>query len=508
MEDSRTRKSAKNIFAAVILKIFGILLPFILRTIIIKSLGIEYVGLSGLFSSIIGVLSLAEMGAGAALVYAMYEPIKEKNNEKLCAIICLYRKIYISIGLFVGILGMLVVPFLDRLIKAGTYPNDINIQLLYIVYLVNTIITYLVFAYKTSLLDAHQAGFKASCVKIKMLLVQYCLQIGVLLYLKNYYAYIIVMPICTLVTCIWTGIVADKSYPDLKPQGKLPQKDTKEIISKIKSLFLYKIGSVVLNSVDSIVISWYFGAMVLGIYNNYYYIVSSLFSILLAVGTAITPSVGNSMVSKTLDENYKDFMMFSAGYNWIVGWCCICIVCLIQPFIKLWIGIDNQLPFGYAIMFGIYVMCFRIGDVVGWYKDVAGLWEPDKYRPLLSSVVNLTLNIILIQIIGLYGVLLSTILSLAIINYPIAVRVIIKHFNKPLWPYVKQQLFSILVITVSLICTLWLCTNLKSDNDLLHFLISICICLVVPNIIMCICFFKNSNVKDFLSFVNTRFLKH
>ena len=496
MEVSRGRQSVKNVIAAIILKIFQIILPFITRTIIVHEFGLEYVGLSGLFNSIIGMLSVAELGIGTALIYAMYIPIKDNDYIKINAILNFYKKAYFTIGLIVGIIGCIIMPFLDVIIKEGTYPQEINIYILYVFYLCNTIITYLVYAYKASVLDAHQMGFLASKVKLKMLFVQYLIQIVIILIVKNYYIYSLMLPLCTLVSCLLIARISDKLYPDYKPSGELEKGEKKRIFYNVKALFLYKIGSIVLNSVDNIVISWYFGIYILGIYNNYYYIISSVFSILLTVYSAVTPSIGNAIASKNKKDNYEDYMNLSLGYSWVVGWCVTCIICLMQPFMEIWIGKEGLLPIGCVWIFGMYFFSFRVCDVVGWYKDAAGLWEKDQYYRLIAAGVNLFLNIFLIQVIGIYGVLISTIISLIFIQYPIAIKVILSYFEVEHKEYIKQLIYTSVMILFVAVISYFLCSHIAINNLIIELLVRIFICIIISNILFLVGFSKMKRFRE------------
>lgn len=507
MEASRTKKTLRNILAAVSLKILQIILPFIGRTIIIRRLGTEYVGLSSLFNSIIGVLSLAELGVGSALVYAMYQPVQEKNKEKICQILSFYKKAYWAIGALVLAAGTSAAPFLKALIKEGTYPEQINLYYIYFAYLINTVVTYLIYAYKASLLDVHQMGAAGSRVKFKMLLIQYFVQIVLLISTGSYYVYITVLPVCTVITCVMIGKIADRYFPDYVPEGKLEAEEKKSVVDNVKALFIYKIGSVVLNSADNIIISWYFGARVLGVYNNYYYIIASLFSLLLAVGAAILPGIGNSMVSESREKNYNDFSMFSFGYNWMIGWCAVCLVCLMQPFMSLWTGKDNLLPFGCVVLLGIYFFAFRVGDVVGWYKDAVGLWRADRYRPVISSVLNLFLNILLIRRIGLYGVVLSTIAALMTVSYPVAAKILLNYFGQGAKKYFIRQAVHFTLILASGCITYRICILFEHENYFIILIVRLLICIFVPNTLLFILSARDKRFQKLITFCRTNILR-
>lgn len=495
MPQSRIKNSIKNTIVAVILKFFQIVLPFASRTIVIKMLGLSYVGISGLFSSIFGVLGIAELGVGSAMLHALYEPIKKKETERVNAIINFYRKAYAIIGVIIWGLGLMLLPFLKDLIKQGTYPSYLNLYCIYVINLFNTVVSYLLYSYKALLLEAHQMGREANKVRIWTTLISYVFQIVILFFTRNYYLYILIYPITTIASAIWISRVADKFYPQNRPEGTISAEEKKRIFSDVKALFLYKIGGVVFNSVDNIVISWWFGAVILGAYNNYYYIVSSVSTTLLVVYSAILPSIGSSTVGASVEHNYKNFMKAAFWDGWLNSWCSICLYCLLDPFIDLWIGEKGNLGQEYALLFAVYFFCWRILDPVSIYKDSLGLWSVDRWRPLITAILNLILNLLLTVTIGLYGILLSSIISVLIISYPFSVKYLFRYFNKSSKEYFIQMFKTLCGAVIAGGITKYLCNHVNVGNSWINLILILILCIVVPNLFCVVLFRNNEELK-------------
>ena len=293
----RTRNATRNLIYGMILKIYQILIPFIMRTVMIYTLGVQYLGLNSLFTSVLSVLNLVELGVGSAMVYSMYKPIAEDDEQIICALMRLY-KIYYSIGLIIAIIGIILTPFIPKLIS-GDVPKDINIYILYLMNLGATVLSYWLFAYKNSILQAHQRTDIVSKVTLVTNTIQYGLQIIALCLFRNYYYFVIAMLAAQALTNVVTAIYADKLYPLFKPKGKLDQNEVKKINQRIKDLFTAKVGTVVVGSVDTVVISAFLGLTVLAVYQNYYYIMNSICGFITVIFASITAGIENSLVTET-----------------------------------------------------------------------------------------------------------------------------------------------------------------------------------------------------------------
>ncbi len=425
----RTRRAFVNIIWCFIEKMITLICPFIIRTIMIYKLGNEYLGLNGLFTSILQVLSLAELGFGDAIVFSMYKPIIENDNKMLSALLNLYKKVYRIICMVILCVGLLILPFITKFVKGG-YPSEVNIYVLYCIYLFNTVISYFLFAYKESLLKAHQRNDVNSRILSGCNIVMYVLQIIVLLLFSNYYLYIVIMPVTTIVLNCVRSLFVKKMYPQIVCEGHIEKDAVIGLSKRIIGLTLNKLAQVCRNSFDSIIISSFLGLVILARYQNYYYIISALTVMVSIITTAVGAGIGNSIAAETVEKNYSDYKEFLFIYNWIACFCTVCMLCLYQPFIELWVGKSNVLPLSTVILCCIYFYTMKLGDIAAVYRQAAGIWWEDKFRPIVESVVNLAVNIVLVKYIGVDGVLVSTIISIVCINIPWATYVLFKVYFK------------------------------------------------------------------------------
>ena len=505
---NRTLNSSKNLFFGFINKVICLILPFFLRTLIINYLGVEYVGLNSLFTSLLNMLNLAELGISSAIVFSMYSAIAKKDTVLISALINVYKKVYRIIGIIVLVLGLAISPFLNYLIS-GDVPSDINLYILYYIYLGQTVLTYFLFAYKSCLFTAHQRADVISNVSTIVFLIQYILQGVVVFFFKNYYVYALFLPATTILNNIVIAILSKKYYPDYEPRGTLDEFNAQQIKSKVKSLFLYKVGSVVLTSVDSIVISAFLGLAVLGRYNNYYYVITALFGFLQVYYNAIAASIGNSIVVETKEKNQKDFNRLFLVQAWIVSWCSTCLFCLYQPFMNMWVGSEMQFSDGVVLCFAVYFFVWKIMDIINVYKDAAGLWEYDKFRPLVASIVNLALNILLVQFIGIYGILLSTIISIIFVIFPWSTYILFKHlFNtnvKKDWLIFIVRVVITFIVCVGVTALTYLVSTIVTRNDFIGLILKALICISIPNLLYLICFSFFKDFKETKDWVFSKF---
>ena len=479
----RTKNASRNIVFGMFQNVYQLLGPFIVRTIFIYTLGIEYLGLNSLFTSILTVLNLAELGVGSALVFSMYKPIVEQDTEKICALMNLYKKYYRIIGFTILGLGLAVTPFLKYLI-AGNPPTDINIYVIYLMNLLATVLSYLLFAYKGSIFFAHQRNDIRSRIEMVTATLQYVLQAVVLVVFGNYYLYLVIIIVKQIINNLYISGKANKEYPDYKAKGKLEKKEVKVINKRVRDLFTAKVGSIVVDYSDSIVISAFLGLKILAKYNNYFYIMTALFSFISIIFTSCMAGIGNSIIVESKEKNYKDLKKLLMIICWISIFCISCLLCTYQPFMKIWVGEKYMLGFGIVICFCVYFFVYEIDRVLNTYKDAAGIWHEDRFRPLVTAIVNLIMNLILVQYIGLFGVLLSTVLSKTIIGIPwLFYNLFTVMFKRKPWELIMTVIkYFLIAFVISIICY-YIC-SLISVKGILEFIIKLCISGVVSNLIL------------------------
>lgn len=417
MKFNRTRNATRNIYFGIIQRVYQLIVPFAMRTAMIYWLGVEFLGLDGLFTSVLQVLNLAELGVGSAMIYSMYKPVAEDDRNKISALMKLYKIYYRIIGVVVLAFGLILCPFIPQLIS-GSIPDGLNIYALYLINLCATVLSYWLFAYKNSLLQAYQRNDVVSKVTMAVNTIRYVIQFVVLFLFHNYYFYLIITLASQIGINISTAIIANKMFPGLNPKGDIPTEEKKVINHRIKDLFTSKIGAVIVNSVDTLVISAFLGLTVLAIYQNYYYIVTALLSIINILIFSCTAGIGNSIIVETKKKTFSDFQTFTFLIVCVAIVSTSCLISLYQPFMKLWVGTSLMLSFQAVICFGAYFFIIQINTLLNAYKDAAGIWHEDRFRPLATAFANLAMNLIMVQFWGIYGILLSTILSMILVGMP------------------------------------------------------------------------------------------
>ena len=480
MKLEKTKNATRNIASGILMKIFDIVIPFILRTVMIYSLGVQYLGLNSLCTSILSFLNLAELGVGGAMVFSMYKPIAEDDSKTICALMRLYRLLYRIIGTVVLVLGLIMGLFLDKLIK-GDIPPDINIHIVYYMNLALTVLSYWLFAYKNSLLTAHQREDVNTNVTLGVNVVQYAFQVVALLVFKNYYLYLGISLFCIVIKNIVCAVCVTKMYPDYYCEGDVSKELKRDIFSRVKDLFTAKLGGVVISSADTVVISAYLGLVPLAIYNNYYLIITSLVGFMNILYNAVRAGIGNSIVIDTPEKVYKNFEMVNFIFQWIVSFITICLLCLYQPFIKIWLGKDLMFDDGIVVMLCVYFYLWKSSDILNTYKDAAGIWHADRFRPLMSSIANLMINIALVQKFGMYGILTGTILCYLLISIPWLVSNCFSNlFKRSAIEYIVKYMIYTGVTVLCGTATLFVCSLVKCA-DFPALIIKMGICCIVPN---------------------------
>lgn len=499
---NRTKNATRNLIFGFINKIIVLLFPFIIRSVMIKTLGSEYLGLNSLFVSILQVLNLAELGFNSAIVYSMYRPIAEKDAKTICALMNLYKKIYRIIGIIVITIGLILLPFLKILIH-GTYPSEINIYIIYLIYLFNTGITYFLFAYKSALIVAHQRSDVISNVQSITYILQYGMQLYVLLKMKNYYLFTIVQIFTTILNNIVIAVLTNRKYPQYECNGLIDENLKKDIRKKVFGLFINKICQTTRNSLDSICISAFLGLNIVAMYNNYYSVIHAIIGMMGIITTSITAGVGNSIVTEKIEKNYDDMNKFNFIFMWLSGVCTICLACLFQPFMKMWMGNEYLFSYDVVILICAYFYALEMGVIRAIYSDAKGLWYENRYRAIAESITNVLLNIILSRYFGIYGIILGTLISLLVINFGYGSQILFKHYfvdQKISDYYKKHGTYACVTIGICLI-TFYLCSFIKIEG-FFEIVIKLLVCLIVPNVLYFLVYFKRKIFKESLELIH------
>lgn len=462
MTGERTANSKRNIIFGVLQVMFNQILPFITRTIFIYRLGVEYLGLNSLFTSILGILSLMELGFGSAIVFSMYKPVADGDTDLICAYLEYYKKIYRWIGLTILGIGLLLMPFLKLLIRDPTIPGDLNLHVCYLLYLGNSVISYLLFGYMTAIPTAYQRQDLLSKIGIGTSVLKCVVQSVILLLSINYYIYLIVMPVMTVVQNLATAYVVKKRYPIIECRGTLSQEQRAELNKQVRGLIVNNLTNVSRNSIDSLCISMFIGLTVTGMYSNYLFIMSAVLSCTVVLGHSMTPSVGNSLATESKEKNYADLRIFDFLYMAIVGWATVSMLCLYQPFIGFWAGEGMQLEVPVAVGMSLYFYVLDSGAINWAYVMGAGLWYECRFIMIGESIANIVLNIVLCKYMGVTGIVLATIISVFATNCVFVPKMLFNGFFKN--GKLKEYWIDHLLYTTTMLLTAaisWLaCENL------------------------------------------------
>lgn len=494
-ENSRTRNVSVNAGVGLACQVINLILSFVTRTVFIYTLGKEYLGVNGLFTNILSILSFAELGIGNAIVFSMYKPLAQHNTEKLASLMKLYQKAYHIIGAFIAIAGLCVVPFLGYIIHEKPDIPE-NISVLYILFLLQTVLSYF-FAYKKSIITADQKNYIVLSISTGIHIVQTISQIILLYLTQNYILYLSVQLGFVLLENVAASLVADRLYPYLKEKAEpLPKEESQRIFKNVRSLAVYKFGSVILNGTDNILVSALVGVAPVGMVSNYVLLNTSCNTILHKILEAFTASVGNLNADSTREKKYDVFNKLFFITAWLYGFAAIGLLTVTQSFIPVWVGKEYLLDdlTAFAIVLEFYVK--GVSFAAYTYRTTLGYFVQGKIAPLCAAVLNILLSVTLFYWVGLPGIFLATpiarLLTTGIIDPVLIFR---KAFNRnPVIYYTKYFSYIILFFALYLVCSR--CLSFVSVNGWLGIIMEILIVSIVFNGCMLLVFCRTRTFRD------------
>lgn len=481
---SRLKNAKRNVISGLIKQIVGIVLTFSIRTAIIYTLGAEYQGLNGLFTAILQVLNLTDLGFSAAVTFILYKPIAENDIDTICAIIAFLKKVYFIIGVVILGIGLFLMPFLPKLIS-GSCPDDVNLYILFLIYLVNTVSSYLLFAYKSTLLTAMQRDDVVSNIYTISSVIIKSIQLFLLFVFRNYFIYIIILPIGTIVNNILLQVFSKRIFPEIIPRGKITFSIRSELTKQIKAVFINRLSDIARNCFDDIIIAGFLGLVAVAAYDNYYYIYTAIIGVMSIIVHSVGASIGNSIVKETIEKNYRDLQSFSFIFMWIAGWFTVCLFCIYQPFMEIWMNgrSDMILSFQNMTLFCLYFYSFCMTYTKGIYLEGKGLfWECRKLY-FLEAFGNLSLNVVLGYFWGITGVLIATISTILVINFIGGTKVLFTYyFEKSSTEFLLSHGKYFIITVINCILS-FAVTMALPGTGILGLILKLITCGILPNII-------------------------
>lgn len=389
------------------------LIAFVYRTVFLYVLSIEYLGINGLFSNIINIFSLAELGVGSVIVYRLYEPIKRSDLSKTAALMRFYKQFYHLLAVGIAAAGVSLIPFLDVFIHdLNEVPSDVNIYVVYVLFVIQSVTSYL-FVYKQSILNADQKGYIVLLVQTIGSFLRYSFQILFLLITKDFMITLTAGIFVNILFNAGFSIYITRTYAELfKREDRLEKQEKKEIFKDTFALLCHNIGQTVVFSTDNLILSSFVGTIAVGIYSNYSLIINAVSSILKSLLGTFTSSIGNYKLSASSEEVYGLYKKLHFVNMWAVSFCASSLYLLLNPFISVvWNG--KKILFSNDIIVVLCISFFISASRVvnGSFVNGCGLFVRDKIRPLIESTINLVVSIVLVRRMGTAGVFWGTIIS-------------------------------------------------------------------------------------------------
>ncbi len=500
----RSENSIKNITVNLVSQLLSDVLSFVCRTVFIRMLGATYLGVSNLFIGILSLLSLAELGIGTSIIFSMYKPLAENDRRKIGALMGLYRRAYHVIGLIVAAAGLALTPFIPFFTGSPAIPH---LTLIYLLYVFNSTITYF-FSYKQNIILADQKGYICTLYQYGLCIVQNILQIVILIQTKNFILYLCAQILFSFLTNFLLSVKADRMYPYLKRyrNARLSGRDRNSIFRNIRAMFMNRIGGAIVNGTDNILISKFVGLVSVGIYANYFMITNTINNLTSQIFSGVTASVGNLGAVESNRKSYEVYLSINFAGFWIFGFCSICLFCLFNPFIRLWMlwtGKGAELLFPMTVVFLIvlnfYVTGMRQATIM--FKNTFGLFWYDRYRSLVEAAVNLGMSIVLARQIGAAGVFLGTFISTITVDFWVEPLVLFRHgFHRRASPYfIRYVFYTVFIFAVGSLT--WYACSLAGGYSFGSFVLKCLICLILPNLLSLLVFCRTKEFQYLKGFV-------
>ena len=491
---SRTEYSARNTIVAVVSRFAAMFVGFILRIVFTHTLSEDYVGVDGLFTDIINILSLTELGVGTAITYALYAPIQQNDIEKQKSLMKFFQKFYHIVAGTILILGLLVIPFMDYIIK--DQPNVDHLILIYLLYLTNSVMSYFII-YKKTLLDAHQLSYIGILYKTVGWMIKDVFQMLVLIFTHNFILYVCLLLVTTITTNIFVSKKADHMYPFLREKQVLSlEKNEKDgIIQNVKAMLMHKVGNIVVSSTDNLILSAFVGIVSVGKYSNYYMIIGSVKDLIGQIYSGILASVGNLGVSENKDRIHRVFNGTFFICQWVSIFAAISIYEIIDPMVAVFFGEQYVFEPLTVVMLSVCFYITGMRNATLAFRDSLGLFYYDRYKSVVEAILNIVLSLILVNKFGAAGVFLGTICSTLLTSSWVEPFVLYKHRLKT---SAMEYFFKYIYYTA------WGCVIFLVTDKLCRFMDGYSIKVILYRVIVCtfvvngsllIVYFKNNEFK-------------
>lgn len=511
--NSRTKNSLRNLVTGIGSNIFLTIIRFACRTVFINTLGSAYLGINGLFSDILSMLSLTELGLDVAMNYKLYKPLAENDFPRIRALMRFYKYAYIVVGSVILVLGIILIPFLPALIKDYDSITKLGLSpvLIFLLFLSQSASSYLFFASKNAILKANQEEYILSVVGFASQFVLNIAQIITLILYKNFIIYIALMMGFSILSSFFIALIATKKHPDAfkKSGDKLSLAEIKDLFKDLGGAFVYKINNTVLRGTDNLIISSFIGLTAVGFYSNYILIFSTINTILVRFYGAFRASLGNLYAKESLEKRYNFFEICNFLAFFLYGTAGVGVAVCTDELLRVWIGSDYVIAQPLALMMGAQLIMQGIKTSLGQIRYVTGTYRKLWYRPIISIIINLVISLVMVSIIGIYGVVLGTLCADIFADFLIDPVVISKYslenFKSPIKYYTKQLMYMAVLVLVGFADFL-ICSNVLNGLGWISVIAHVIICAVSVPLVFCL-LFRNTHEFKYLFSICKKLLK-
>ncbi|KGR76414.1 lipopolysaccharide biosynthesis protein [Ureibacillus manganicus] len=503
----RIKNSLLNYSTGIAIQLITLILSFVSRTIFINTLGVSYLGVNGLMINVMSMLSIAELGIGTAITFSLYKPLATKDTYKISLLMNFYKKAYTIIGIAIFLAGMILLIFIDIIVKD---PGDIgDLWFIMFLYVIQTSFPYFI-NYKVTLLKADQKEYQLGVINLFFTILTSVSQILVLIITHNFILYLISNIIILFIQTVYINFIVTRMYPilNVRVTEKLPIDELKKINKNIKAMVLHKIGSFSIHSTDNILISAFISVKVVGFYSNYTMIINAINSFITLFFNSIAASMGNLIATESNHRKLEVFKVTNFIAFWIYSFASISFLNLLNPTIELWLGKEYLLSIEIIllVLINFYLTGMRMS--IETVKSAAGLYDVDKFSPLIQSAVNLVFSIILVQEVGLIGVFIGTIISSLVLPTWQKPYLVYKYvFKTSSILYFKSYLKYLVILTIIGNLTFWLLESYFADFTIENYIIRLVVCAIIPNALIMLFFYRTEEFRGLIGILQSIFMK-
>jgi len=506
---SRMQNSYRNFFFTMGANVTAIFIGLIAQKLFLALFGLEYAGLNGLFTNVIAMLGIVDLGIGEAVVFHLYKPLRDNDRAKVKSLMQFYKWAFRIVACTITVLGLCLIPVLPYIAKTDN--ASVNLTVIYLIYLADVVFSYFL-SYKRSILYADQKNFYISKVHMWYLIGMNTAQLVFLYLTKNYYVYLLAKIVFRVLENVVISIIADRLYPYLKEKKaeRLDEETNKDIRKKVGALFFHKIGGFVVNGTDNILISVFFGLGTVGLYNNYFMVIDAATKLFGPAVASLTPSVGNLLVSKDDKAAFGTFRKIRFLNFWIAAFAGTAMLVLFQPFIEFWFGKEYLLSFPVALVLSFQFFQNLMRGSFSAFQDAAGIFYENRFVPLVESIVNIASSIVLLKLFGLPGVFAGTIVSsLCLWGFSYPRFVYKKLFKRGIGQYISEMLGYLVVYLIVAMLSFFVGNGIRScfaEPGFGVLVLEVLVSLAVPNLLLALIFIRHDVFRYFVGVAKEKIL--